>query len=400
MVRFKFIFSLSCVVSMWVIFVTVGAYAKPFIPESADSILESVPVQKEADFSEIKKLQDDLKQDPGNLEQTLELFGKYMKLASRDGDPYYSGKAEALIAPWLQKKEIPEAVLVARATVRQYNHDFIGAENDLSRVLTDNQKNIQARLLRSNIYRIQGRYEEAQRDCRSLAFLTDPVVVSVCQLSISTMTGKAGWASERLQELIEKKDTVVSKEIREWFYVVLSEALSSVGKNEAALRYLQKQAGETRQAGVYLQSAYMDLMLQTGRYKEAYDFLSEPNLPDALLLRKAIAAKKLKRSEADGLMVLLAARFTDSGKAGRAGHYREKALYNLYLRKDAAAAIGLALLNWREQKELIDTRIVLEAAIQSRQYKEANSVIAWIEKAGTEDMTIRGLIKEIREQGQ
>lgn len=372
-------------------------HAGPFIPKDGSSVLEQVEKHTDKDLQEISQLADQVKKAPENIDLTLQLFNRYLNHARKTGDPYYSGMAEASLQKWLSGSDIPHPVRIARATIKQYNHDFEAALNDLNFVLQKKPGNVQARLLRANIFRIQGKYSKAREDCYSLTLLTDPKAVAICGLSVSSLTGKANWSADKLQAMLRNTETPLSEDLKKWASIVLAEILSSMGENEKALTHLQREVKANSRTDIYTKAVLMDLLLLEKKYQEAHDVVSELKLPDAILLRKAIAAKKMNHPDAKKLTAIIRSRFMDTKKAGRPQHLREEALYELHLNDNPDQALALSINNWKKQRELLDTRIVLEAALTAGKNAEASPVINWIEKQGTEDVYIRKLIRELKE---
>ena len=79
-------------------------------------------------------------------------------------------------------------------------------------------------------------------------------------------------------------------------------------------------------------------------------------------------------------------------------HLREEARFELEVRGDAATALGLALANWKIQKEPSDARLVLQAAVAANDPAAAADVLAFIEKTGLADMRFKALRDKIAEK--
>ncbi len=376
----------------------ISCLASPFLPQNDDEILEYVDKQTSKDLIELSRLADQVRKSPQNIDISLQLFNKYLDQARKTGDPFYSGMAEATLEKWLKEKNISHSVRLARATLKQYNHDFISALNDTNQILKEKPSHVQARLLRANIFRIQGKYAKAREDCFSLALLTDPVIVTICGLSVSSLTGKAKWSADKLVSILKNRSSSLAMETSNWATIVLSEILSSSGQNKKALAYLKDKMQQESKVDIYVKSTFMDILLLEKKYQEAYKFASDQKLPDALLLRKAIAAKKNNLPDAEKLAAVLKSRFKDSSKSGRPRHLREEALFELHLNQNAERALNLSLENWQNQREPLDTRTVLEAALNAGKPNAALPVVNWIKKQGTEDIYIRQMISKVMEK--
>ena len=116
---------------------------------------------------------------------------------------------------------------------------------------------------------------------------------------------------------------------------------------------------------------------------------------DPLLLRLAIAEKRLGRDVAKRLDVL-GYRF-DLALAGLDNtHAREAACFALYLADTPDVALTSALANWNVQHEAIDARLVLEAAIAAGRAQAARSVLDWLDANHVEHAALRALAQKVR----
>ncbi|QNB01173.1 hypothetical protein [Massilia sp. Se16.2.3] len=138
----------------------------------------------------------------------------------------------------------------------------------------------------------------------------------------------------------------------------------------------------------YLIGAWADFLLDAGRAGEAARLLQDRTRADALLLRYAIALKKLGDADAARQGAVLAARFDAAARRGDTVHQREQARFELAVRGDAAAAVRLARLNWAVQKEPADLRILAEAALASSDPEAARQVRDWLARSALEDRTL------------
>jgi hypothetical protein len=148
---------------------------------------------------------------------------------------------------------------------------------------------------------------------------------------------------------------------------------------------------------IYLSAAYADELLDQGRAADARAFLAGETAADTLLLRLAIAEKRLAAPEAEKHQQMLQARIDAARARGDRLHLREEARFSLELLGDAPAALRLAEENWRIQREPADARIVLEAALAAGSPSNARPVLAWLDETGLEDVRLRSLADKLRE---
>src|SRR5687767_6779108 len=114
----------------------VNGWAAPFVPRADDEVLERLPSKpSDPTMREMNAMRRSLARDPRNLELAVKLARRYFEHAAAESDPRYIGYAQAALKPWWDASEPPQPVLVVRAAVRQYRHDFSGALADLGRAL-------------------------------------------------------------------------------------------------------------------------------------------------------------------------------------------------------------------------------------------------------------------------
>jgi hypothetical protein len=113
---------------------------------------------------------------------------------------------------------------------------------------------------------------------------------------------------------------------------------------------------------------------------------------DALLLRHALALRALGRhDELAAARAELQARFDAAALRGDTVHLREQARFTLHVLGDARGALALARRNWQVQKELADTRILLEAGLAARDRAALQPELRWIHAQGLEDVAVARL---------
>src|SRR5262249_18637853 len=91
----------------------------------------------------------------------------------------------------------------------------------------------------------------------------------------------------------------------------------------------------------------------------------------------------------------LAARFQEIRQRGDQPLGRFEARYTLLLENDPRRAVELAMANWRVQKEVHDTRTVLEAAIAANDASSARVVLKFITDNGVKHAGLDPLLKQI-----
>src|SRR6185436_12554843 len=110
---------------------------------------------------------------------------------------------------------------------------------------------------------------------------------------------------------------------------------------------------------------------------------------DTLLLRLALAARRLRLAEGEKYARTLGERFADAALRGEKLHLQEEARYLLDLKEDARAALAAASENYRSQREPRDALILIEAALAARDAAAAAPALQWLDSSGFESTRLR-----------
>ena len=365
--------------------------AAPYFPAEDEIVLETLPFSGDPRLKLWRQWEEQLSQDPTNLLLAVELAGQYVRAGHMNADPRYDGYARAALFPWWDDPTPPVEVLLLRATLRQRVHQFDAALEDLSKILRTNPRHTQAWLTKSVIHQVRGEYAEARQSCLPLVGQVSALVVSSCVANAVGATGQAERSLEQLQRGIERHDSATTQETL-WALTILAETSGRLGRSTQAEDYFQ-QALKIEPSDTYLLGAYSDWLLDHDRSGEVMDLFPGSNLPDALLLRAALASKRLNLPQTDGLMEDLRNRFRESRLRGDSRHLREEARFTLVLLADPAEALKLAQENWAVQREPWDTRLVLEASLAAGNTDAAEPVLQWIKDVDLEDRAIRRVME-------
>jgi Tfp pilus assembly protein PilF len=372
------------------------AAAEPFVPADDATVLARVPVTSGSDRAELRTMRERLASSPQDLDLAAALARRYIALGRTDADPRYNGWAQAALQPWWEMPEPPIAVLVLRATILQNRHEFEAALQDLDLALARAPRNAQAWLTKATILRVQGKPREATASCASLFGLTDTLTAITCLADATSLAGKAQASYARLLEAFPAQAADAEPRRRLWTLTVRGEIAARLGDAALADRHF-REAVSLGIRDIYLSAAYADELLDQGRAADARAFLAEETAADTLLLRLAIAEKRLAAPEAEKHQQMLQARIDTARARGNRLHLREEARFTLELLGDAPAALRLAEENWRIQREPADARIVLEAALAAKSPSSARPVLAWLDETGLEDVRLRSLADKLRE---
>lgn len=368
------------------------ALAAPVTPRSDDEVVERLPLrtasaQERARQRASQKL---LAERPKDLGLALGAAREALDRARRDGDPRHLGTAQAWLQPWWDDASAPPGARLLKAMVLQARHDFDGALQELDRVLATprlaSALAAQATLTRAAVLQVVGRWSEARLECQRLA---DPPYAlphgRACLLELDSLQGRA----PNLQRSLEALDASPAAP-HAWLALLRAEGAEREGSLAAGPLYAR---ALSREDSVYVRAAYADWLLDGGRPMEAAAVaLGNPSrataldeVPDALLLRVAIAWQRAGHRDAARAADQMQARFDAATLRGDDAHARERARFALDVRHDAATALQQAQANWRQQREPADAVLLVRAARAAGHPDAAEPVLALVRSKALKD---------------
>ncbi|HET6376756.1 MAG TPA: tetratricopeptide repeat protein [Methylocella sp.] len=382
---------MGCAAIFLVTALCTGAAGAPFIPQSDAEVLERLPFKaSDPAMRQLRALRDQLTAEPENLAAAARLAQGYLEAGRATSDPRYTGYAQAALAPWWSLPNPPEEILVLRAAIRQRSHQFGAALADLAAALEANPRNAEALLMRATIFLVTGDFEHAKAGCAALRPLTQELTWVACFAQVNGATGELRKSYESLRAALDRSHGATPR-MRAWVLTSLAEMAARLGFAQEADSHFQEALAASG-ADSYLLGAYAGFLLDEGRPKEAVALLGSHLRADPLLLRYALGLRAIQSSGLNARIEELRGRFDASRLRGERLHLRDEALFTLLLLNDPAAALELARENWRIQKEPADLRILLEAAIASRNEAEIEAVKNWVKKTGFEDARLNRII--------
>jgi hypothetical protein len=375
-------------------------HAAPFIPAGDDTLVERLPARigNPAERQQQRALREQLRQHPAELQLATRLARDAIERARRDGDPRELGQAQAALAPWWTQPHPPAPVRLLRAIVRQSQHDFGPALQDLDALMQPGTQPVplalqaQAELTRASVLQVQGRWREADAGCERLLgahyAALGPAVrlpAQVCRAELMSLQGQAAPAAAALAALARQPDADTG-----WLSLVRAELAERRGDASADALYRQAVAAPSL-PDVYTLAAYADWLLAQRRERDVATLLAGREDADALLLRLAIAWKRSADLRAPRAIATLAARFDAARLRGDRSHGREQARYELDLLGDAQAALSSAQSNWVVQKEPADALLLARAALAAKQPQAAQPVWQRARDTGWQDARLQAL---------
>lgn len=371
------------------------AQAEPRLPAEDREVLERLPLRRaDPAAAELRALTAAARAAPADPAAAVALVRRYFALAQAEGDPRYVGYAEAALSPWRGAADAPAQILVQRALLRQYLHDFDGALADLALALERDPQSAEARAWRAAIFMVRADYAAAARECAALAPLAGELQAAGCSAYAAAATGGARAAYARLRAALERAPRA-DPGVRLWVLTRLAEMAPRLEDPAAAERHFKAALALGRDDN-FLLAAYADFLLERGRAAEAAALLRDWSRSDTLLLRLALAERALGLPEAARHAQALGERFAAAALRGDRLHLAEEARYLLELRGDARAAVAAAAENWKSQREPRDALILLQSAAAAGDKAAAAPVLDWLSRSGFEDARLRRLAAELR----
>lgn len=370
--------------------------AAPFVPTDPDQVLETLPrTTMDPQRQALQALRRQLAAQPNDLELALQVARRNLEIGRTEADPRYVGYAQAALMPWWDQNPPPPEVLLLRAVLRQNRHDFEGALADLRQVLAVRPRYAQAWLTQAVIQQVQGEPVMALRSCLALRRGAEPLLFATCWSGAASRGGQSEAAYRRLSQMLARSPDAGTEE-RQWALTVLAEIAEQRGDAPTAEMHFHA-ALELNRRNVYLLSAYTDFLLDQNRPGEARTLLQDEQRADSLLLRLALAERRLDDPVWQRHAEVLEARFAAARQRGDATHVASEARLRLDLRQQPREALKLAQRNWAQgQREPQDARLLLEAALAARQPDAACEVLDWLSRVQLEDHRLAELSQRLR----
>ena len=365
--------------------------AAPFVPNNDTQVLERLPSSSRT--ANLRALQAAVSANPRDDAAAALLARGYFRLAIADGDPRYIGYAHAALARWWSLTDAPTDILVARALVKQYGHDFSSALADLAQAGGRDPQSTEIWSWRAALHLVQADYALARAACDGMKAHGPTLDVVACETWVDGTTGRAGPAYDRFAAA-RRNARDLRQSDRLWFETRLAELALRAGRPREGERHFRA-ALTTGISDQYLLAAYADFLLDANRAKEVTALLAGWEAADGLLLRLALAAQRQNAANRDALSEQLRARFAAAAQRGDTLHQQEEARFLLHFGDDRAGALKLATANWSRQREPRDARVLLAAALAVGDRAAAKPALDWLARTAHEDAAIRDLADQL-----
>ena len=369
-----------------------GAHAEALRPSDDQTVLATVAARP-AGAADIPA---NPAPNPQDLEGAIAAARKAIEMGRANADPRSYGEAEATLSPWWNLAEPPAEVRILRAVIRQANHEFTSATADLDAILNTAPHNAQARLSRAFLRLVTGDISGGASDCMALPQAAGSLVRGICLARVAALSGQAEKGRVLLNRVLAQ-DSQSGKPMGHFGATVLADINVGLGRSGDA-RQLFETAVKMPNPDVSLLSAYADFLLDAGEPEKVLTLLDGRGQSDAVMLRQSIAAKRLSDRRLQSWRKILNERFAAAAAAGVRVHMREEARFRLEVEDNAAAALPLAIANWKIQKEPADARLLLQSAIAAGDKAAANDVVAYAARTGLHDARLAPLLAQARDR--
>ncbi|UHQ21855.1 hypothetical protein LVB77_14395 [Lysobacter sp. 5GHs7-4] len=333
--------------------------AGPRTPARDDEVLLRLPPARGQADTRLRLLAAKLERQPRDAAVAAELAELYLGLAARTDDARYYGYAKSALRPWLSAGRLPPSLLRSRIAVRQYYHEFAGAQSDLRQLLAaapdDSRAWFELALLRLG----DGDSAAAARACEAIAGL-DAVEAELC-LAYLDANGRDLAAGERRLNHLAARIPDTRAGLRRWAWLAAADASARLGRPDQA-EAAYRRALPLAPAAHDTLMAYSDFLLERARPREALQLLAAAPDTVAVATRRALALHALKDARALAARRDLAARLRQRVLLGDSPYYPEEIRAQLLLFDDPPAALALAHAQWRLIKSPLAARQLREAA--------------------------------------
>ena len=374
------------------------ATAAPFTPASDAEVVERLPSgSNDPSVRRVESLRKQLAARPEDAQLRLEIARRYFDLAMAQGDPRYVGYASATIAPLAQSASANASYWTVRGLIQQYSHDFAGALQSLAKARELDPQSAEPTAWRSAIHMVRANYDDALSECTRLVPLAHPLHVQACTAYVQASTGQLAPAYEALGKSLAAAGPL-TPELALWVRTRLAEMAVRLQRWPEAETHFKEalQLGVTDQ---FLLGAYADFLLLQRRPAEVLTLLAGWERSDILLLRLALAGRALNDPRATGWAAQLRDRFAAAAQRGDRLHEQEAARFELDIEGNPAKALGLALRNYKDQKEPRDAEILMRAAAAAGQAKTAQPALDWLRVNKYEDPVLAALAGQLATLG-
>lgn len=366
------------------------SHAEPIIPASAGQVIEVLPVS--AGNAEARRLRKLLAARPADTRLALMLARRQLEQARMNGDPRFAGQALATLGRWSDAAGAPSEVLLLRAELQQFLHEFDTAKDTLHRLLArpNAGANAQAWLMLATVLRVQGRYVESDAACTAVRASGAELYAAACLAENAGLRGDVARAAQTFKELLAESG--ISAATRAWLWTSLAELDARDGRDGSADQAFSSALGWSRDG--YAAVAYADFLIDRRQPKKALAVLKDQARTDAVLLRLAIAGAQAHAADAarDAAELRERIALANARPGAEIYHGREQAMFALSVERMPQRALALARGNVAHQREAIDLLVMARAAAAANDPIAKTEVQSLRKTMGLHDRRLDGLL--------
>jgi len=321
---------------------------------------------------------------PSSPEATAREIQRLISEARRSGDPRFLGYAERLFNQQASQ-DLNDPLLVLRATLAQSLHRFDAARQDLKTVLDRSDapaQRAQALLTLANIEMVQGQYDRAGPLCEQLTTEYPGLIASSCHAQVAARTGSAKVAYDELATATRSLSNVSIQGFL-WAQGTLGDIAAQLGQNSAAGHWQRVLSQDPDD--LYTRAQLADWYLQNENPRQALVLTEGYEAVDSLAVIRAIALHRVNHPDAPALASRLRERFDEALWRGSMLHQRDLSRFELDIEQRPGAALQHAMANWASQREPLDTRLALRAALAAQDKAALGRLQEWLKQQNQTD---------------
>ena len=380
----------ACLGALALLATLMPAAATPLRPTNDDEVIEVLPAIN-GNRAEERRLREKLAQQPRDMNLALSTAKRYLAQAHAAGDPRFAGMAMAAIEGWKDDATAPDPVLMMRATLQQYLHEFDASAASLQRLLArPGEPRPQAWLTLATVRRVQGRYADSDAACQQVAKGGATVHGNACLAENAALRGDVARARSTFAALLA--DRRQPSDTQAWLLTSVAEMEQRAGNAdaaEAAFKAVLRFGPDS-----YAALAYADLLIEMKRPAQALALLQGETRSDAVLLRLAIAGTQANAASAAADVADMRERIALANERpdAKVFHGREQAMFALMVDRDAKRAWSLARGNAAQQREPLDLLVLAQAARAAGDAASLQEVKRLIAEVGLRDRRVEVLL--------
>lgn len=343
---------------LWMLLAMSVLQAAPYVPKSDQTVLLKIDPKQ-------RMLQQQFASPTQDEATALKQVESLLNEANQPGNSSYYQIAQNILSPHVNTTNNTE-LMYFWALIKQHQHQFKEALNQLEKIFLINKHHVAARLMASRIHLIQRQTKQAQYHCKQLLGHTDIITANICLLETNSYGDDLAQSYQKLQVLTVRNTPPKSHQL--WLTLMLADMAERQNKLDDALMWLNKYPDLSN---VSFLTAWADLQLKRQQPKQVLQQLqkvvaNQAIISDALILRLALAEKALNSDEPTRPWLLaMQQRIKLRTLRQDQSHANEVAKYYLYLNPNPKQALHWARINWQQSKEFHDEEILQAAELMS-----------------------------------